>query len=203
MAIRAVVFDIGGVLEYTPRIGVLEKWVELFGIPAEKFGELTSELWDGGSIGKITLEEIEKQLAIRLKVSKARIDEFMADVWKEYVGTPNVELINYAKSLQSKYKVAIISNSFVGAREKEEDLYHFSELADPIIYSHEVGISKPERRIYEITWEQLGVQPTEMIFVDDAPPNIAAANSFGIHGVLFKENAQAIPEIDAILKNHA
>ncbi len=203
MAIRAVVFDIGGVLEYTPRIGVLERWVELFGIPAEKFGELTSELWDGGAIGKITLEEIEKQLEIRLKVSKERIDEFMADVWKEYLGTPNTELMTYIGTLQPDYKIGIISNSFVGAREKEEELYQFSQFANPIIYSHEVGISKPERRIYEITWEQLGVQPSEMIFVDDAPPNIAAANSFGIHGVLFKENAQAIPEIDAILKNHA
>ena len=51
-------------------------------------------------------------------MSAADVDAFMVDVWTEYLGSPNVELIAYCKSLRPKYQTAIISNSFVGARRK-------------------------------------------------------------------------------------
>jgi len=61
------------------------------------------------------------------------------------------------------------SNSFVGAREREQAAYGFK------------------------------VRPEEMIFLDDMEPNIAAARAVGIHGVHYRDNAQAITEIEALL----
>ena len=44
----------------------------------------------------------------------------MADLWREYLGTANTELIEYARRLRPRYRTGILSNSFVGAREREQ-----------------------------------------------------------------------------------
>jgi HAD superfamily hydrolase (TIGR01509 family) len=64
------------------------------------------------------------------------------------------------------------------------------------------GIAKPERRIYELACERLGVQPTEMIFLDDAERCVAAAHDCGIHAILFQNTAQAIADVEAVLRAH-
>jgi putative hydrolase of the HAD superfamily len=72
-------------------------------------------------------------------------------------------------------------------------------MCDLIVYSHEVGMSKPDPRIFEICWTQLGIQPDEMVFVDDVEGHIQTARSLGIKGVVFKDNAQAISEVERLL----
>jgi putative hydrolase of the HAD superfamily len=91
----------------------------------------------------------------------------------------------------------------VGARSREQERYHFDDMTDLIIYSHEVGIAKPDKRIFELTCEQLGVQPEEMIFLDDAERHVIAARGLGIHAILFQETAQAIADIEACLQSYA
>ena len=76
-------------------------------------------------------------------------------------------------------------------------------MTDDIVYSHEVGLAKPDRRIYELTCQRLGVQPAEVIFLDDAEPNVIAACEFGMHSILFKDNAQAIADIQDCLRANA
>jgi epoxide hydrolase-like predicted phosphatase len=105
--------------------------------------------------------------------------------------------------LRPRYQTALLSNSFVGAREKEQERYQFEELVDLIIYSHEVGIAKPDRRIFEMTSERLGVQPAEMIFLDDHERPLVAARQLGIHAILFQNTAQAIADIEAVLHAHS
>jgi putative hydrolase of the HAD superfamily len=199
MTIRAVVFDIGGVLEITPLTGWQERWETKLGL---KPGELDARLrsvWIDGSAGKISLLEVEKQVGASLGLDQAQIDAFMHDLWEEYVGTLNVELANYFASLRPRYKTAILSNSFAGAREKEQELYHFAEMCDLLIYSHEEGIKKPDRRIYELTCERLGVQPAEMVFLDDVEASVTAARELGIRAIRFKDTAQAIAGVQALL----
>jgi putative hydrolase of the HAD superfamily len=93
-----------------------------------------------------------------------------------------------------------LSNSFLGAREKEQAAYGFEDLVDDIIYSHEVGLAKPDRRIYALTCERLGLQPEEFIFVDDVAGHIEGARAFGIHSILFQNNGQTISEIEKRLE---
>jgi putative hydrolase of the HAD superfamily len=127
----------------------------------------------------------------------------MDDLWTEYLGKLNGELAAYFASLRPRYRTAILSNSFVGAREKEQERYQFGELCDLLIYSHEEGIEKPERRMFELACERLGVRPEEVVFLDDFEPHIAAAHAFGIHAILFQNTTQAIADIQAGLQAHA
>jgi epoxide hydrolase-like predicted phosphatase len=203
MAIRAVAFDIGGVLEITPDTGMTEKWEQHLHLKPGELDQRMAGVWRDGSLGNCSEEHVQQSLKEIIGMDQAQVDAFLHDLWEEYLGTLNVELAAYFSSLRPRYQTAIISNSFVGARTREQERYHFDKMTDLIIYSHEVGIAKPDRRIYELTCERLGVQPAEMIFLDDHERPVAAAREFGIHAILFQNAAQAIADIQACLQEHA
>jgi putative hydrolase of the HAD superfamily len=200
MAIRAVVFDIGGVLELTPETGWVGRWEERLGLGAGGLDERLMDVWVAGSAGTIAEEEVERQLGAILGLDQAALAEFMADLWAEYLGTLNAELAAYFAGLRPRYRTGILSNSFAGARRQERERYGFEDMCDIVIYSHEEGMKKPDRRFYQLACDRLGVHPAEMIFLDDVEACVAAARELGIHAIRFEHTAQAIAAIEAILK---
>jgi hypothetical protein len=62
MTIRAVVFDIGGVLEITPDLGVTQLWESRLGLAAGELDQRMRDAWRGGSIGTITLDDVHQAL---------------------------------------------------------------------------------------------------------------------------------------------
>ena len=199
MGFRAVVFDIGGVLEFTPPLGTAGKWEDRLGLPPGGLAVRLGSLFAAGSVGTVTEAEIHRRVGELLAVDEPAVDAFMAGLWAEYLGSLNTELAAYFAGLRPVYRTGIISNSFVGAREREEERYGFGRMTDVIVYSHEAGISKPDPRIYHLACDQLGVRPKEMIFLDDVAANVAAARDLGAHGILFTSTAQAIADIEASL----
>lgn len=199
MTICAIVFDIGGVLEYKPDLRLAAKWEQKLHLQPGELDKHLMPVWKGGSLGTHSLTEVHQQIADIMGMSETEVNDFMDDLWREYLGTLNSELTQYFAGLRPRYQTAILSNSFIGAREKEQAAYGFEELCDLIIYSHEVGLAKPDPRIFALTCERLGVQPDEMIFLDDVEGHIAAANAFGIHGIVFRDNHQAIADIEGKL----
>ena len=199
MTIRAVVFDIGGVLEITPDLGTDRRWETRLGLPAGQMAERMHDVWLGGSLGTITLEDVHQAIADRLGLDERQVAAFMADLWCEYLGTANTELIEYARGLRPRYRTGILSNSFVGAREREQEAYGFEDLVDEIVYSHEAGMSKPDRRIYALVCSRLNVRHDETVFLDDTGVCVAGAREAGIHAVHYQDNAQAIAEIEKLL----
>ena len=119
MTIKAIVFDIGGVLEFTPDLGVDVKWEQKLNLKLGELNERLHEVWRGRSIGTIKIEQVDTRISEIMGWSAVQVNEYMEDVWGEYLGTLHVELAEYFRSLRSKYKTAILSSSFVGAREKE------------------------------------------------------------------------------------
>ncbi|WP_052668850.1 HAD-IA family hydrolase [Nitriliruptor alkaliphilus] len=101
--------------------------------------------------------------------------------------------------MQNGDQRAILSNSFVGARAREQELYGFHNHFDAVMYSHEEGMEKPTQEIYLLACNRLAVAPEAMIFVDDLPANIQAAKSVDMTGVLFASTDQVIDELDALL----
>ena len=199
MTIRAIVFDIGGILEITPPTGWVERWEARLQLWQGALDEKLGEVWRAGSLGTISEAEVERRTGDILGLDQAQVAALMGDLWSEYLGQPNVELTAYFAGLRPRYLTALLSNSFVGARQKEQERYRFGELCDLLIYSHEEGIEKPDERIFELACERLRVQPNEMIFLDDFEPHVRAARKLGIHAVLFRHNTQAIADIEAIL----
>jgi putative hydrolase of the HAD superfamily len=215
MPIHAIVFDIGGILEVVPDGGdpsarypqMMEAWaIRLHNAPgtlARQLEALNDRLTAEGkdpALGTCTEEEWVAGLRSVTGMEDSTFATFMYEVWDIYMGELNVALADYFRNLRPRYRTALLSNSGVGAREQEEARFHFSELCAFIVYSHECGVAKPDRRIYEITWDRLGIRPQEMIFLDDASRNVEAASALGIHAILFQDNAQAIAAIEATLQ---
>ena len=123
----------------------------------------------------------------------------LADMWRQYLGVANTELIDYARSLRPAYRTGILSNSFVGAREREQRAYGLGDLVDVHIYSHEVGMLKPDPALWALACEWLGVAPGEMVSLDNSARLVDSATEFGIRAVLSETNARARAEIEALL----
>lgn len=192
-------FDVGGVLEVNPATGWLERWAARLGLAGAELGERLDRLWDGGDIGVVTLADVERETAAELKLSERALAELLDDVWTEYVGSLNRPLTEFARSLRPRFRTGILSNSFVGAREREQDAYDFGDMFDAIVYSHEVGHRKPEPAIYAIACERLAVEPAEVLFVDDLQVNVDGARAAGMDAIKFVDTEQAISELDARL----
>jgi epoxide hydrolase-like predicted phosphatase len=199
MAIRAVVFDIGGVLETTPGLGVIQLWEARLRLPARELNQRMHDVWAGGGIGTITEEDVHQAITERLGLDGQQLAAFMDGIWREYLGTANTELIEYARRLRPQYRTGILSNSFVGAREREQAAYGFEDLVDEIVYSHEAGMSKPDPRVYALICARLDVRVQETVFLDDVDRCVDGAREAGIHAVLYQDNAQAIEEIEKLL----
>lgn len=110
-----------------------------------------------------------------------------------------LELTDFFKGLREKYLTGIISNSFVGATHRERERYGFADMCHLLLYSHEVGLEKPDPRIYERWCEKMDVRPEEIVFLDDVVRNIRAAQDLGMDAILYRDNQQAIAESRACL----
>jgi HAD superfamily hydrolase (TIGR01509 family) len=203
LPIRAVVFDIGGVLE---RVDDYESvlsaaWRERLGMSPDEFVAALAAIDPGGlsETGHMSESEWADRCAACLRLSPGQQQEFIADVWNWYCGELDAELMAFASSLRHRVRTAIISNSADGARREEMARYAFDEFFDPIIYSHEVGVAKPDLAIFELATSLIGVAPPEMIFVDDVPGHVDAASSLGIHAFLHRSTPETIAEINSLL----
>ncbi len=209
--IKAVVSDIGGVFELEP-LGrdptarfpeMIADWERHLQLPPGELHARRKEmnryfdaLGKDGELGTQSQAEWQAGLRQFIGLTPAQLKAFVEDFWKTYLGNPNPELVTYFSLLRPRYRTALLSNSFDGAREREQDCYHFADIVDFIIYSHEVGLAKPDPRNYALTSHRLGMQPHETVFLDDVERNVVAAAAYGFHAILYQNNAQAIAEID-------
>ncbi len=190
--IEAALFDIGGVLEITPATDWEGRWAEELGLSRGDFERQLSPLWQPGATGAVSLADIEQQTAEQFGLDESQLQRLTADIWAEYLGTLNGELARYFLALRPRLRTGIISNSLVGAREREQAAYGLGDMCDVIVYSHEVGFVKPDPRIYELACARLG-------FVDDKEACVAGARAVGMHAIQFLDNNQVISALNALL----
>ncbi|EFH83576.1 HAD-IA family hydrolase [Ktedonobacter racemifer] len=110
----------------------------------------------------------------------------------------NTGLAQFVRDLRSHYKIATICNG--GSREAANRKFGLEKLVDLMIFDGEEGVSKPDARIYQLALVRLGMQPHEVVFVDDKERNVEAAQRLGIYAVLFKNTVQAISEVQKYLE---
>jgi epoxide hydrolase-like predicted phosphatase len=205
MTVRAVVFDIGGVLEVPTDINLDGRWERRLGLRPGKFFDWLrrSGLGRDANLGRISEADFAQALGRLYGLDESATEELLAELWDWYSGELNTEMADYFQRLRPRYRTAILSNAAAGGRREEERRYGFSAMADVLVYSYEVGIEKPDRRIYEITCERLGVRPSEVVFLDDLEVNVVAARQVGMRAVRFQSTAQAIYEMEACLVDPA
>lgn len=192
---KAVLFDLDDTL--LDRDDAVEK---LFFIMLEKCYEDIDD-----SLKREMLQEFKEQdkrcygQKDKTKVLEAFFDSFppkyrilhndILAFWNQhfpYCFSVNQDRLNILYRLKSQVKVAIITNGTVHrqkAKIRSTNLHHYF---DTIIISDEVGISKPDKRIFELALNKLNVQPEDTLFVgDDLERDIGGCQNANIKGVWF------------------
>jgi putative hydrolase of the HAD superfamily len=111
-------------------------------------------------------------------------------------------MIGVMRAARSRgYRMALLTNNVREWEPHWRAMVPVDEIFDVIVDSGFVGMRKPEPEIYELTVERLGdgVGPSDCLFIDDVEVNIDAARDLGMRAVHFRDNEQAIPEIEAEL----
>ncbi len=202
MAIRAVVLDIGGVLE------VIDD--DVFPAPAERRLGLEPGTIAGGLaglpgdavVGEVTEHEVRAEWQRALGLDDRQVDALVDDFWRWYVGTLDRELFDWFAGQRPARLTAILSNSGPGARERER-CHGFEDVTDDIVYSHEVGLAKPDPAAYELVTRRLGIEAGEVLFLDDVEANVVAARALGWHAVLHRDTSSSIAEMERIIEGAA
>ena len=199
MAIRAVVLDIGGVLE------VIDD--DVFPAPAERRLGLAPGTIAGGLaglpgdavVGEVTEHEVRAEWQRALGLDDRQVDALLDDFWRWYVGTLDRELFDWFAGQRPARLTAILSNSGPGARERER-FHGFEDVTDDIVYSHEVGLAKPDPAAYELVTRRLGIEAGEVLFLDDVEANVVAARALGWHAVLHRDTSSSIAEMERVIE---
>lgn len=199
MGVRAVLFDIGGVLEITSAMTFLGDWADRLGLSANEIDPALLDIWAAGELGTVTEAQVSEAIRTGLAIDQSVAAEVIADMWEQYLGVANTELIDHLRGLRPRYRTGLLSNSFVGARERERAAYGFEHLVDDIVYSHEVGMAKPDPQIYLLACARLDVDPCEAVFIDDAEIAVAGAESVGMTAIHHVSNAATISALETTL----
>lgn len=184
--IKAVVLDFGGVMARV-------YWPERFRDLEERLGlepgSLTKILWRSpewrqAEVGEISDEEYWQRIAPRLglKTSRAVLD-FRHELYSGQ--NTDARMVALVRGLRRRYRTGLLSNA--SAREPDWLIERFGleGLFDVIVLSAAVGLAKPDPAIYSLLLERLGTVAQATVFVDDYPPNVAAAEALGIRGFHF------------------
>jgi putative hydrolase of the HAD superfamily len=75
----------------------------------------------------------------------------------------------------------------------------FPELFDAVVISAEVGMRKPEERIFRHAADLLGLAPEECVFIDDVAANVTAAEAIGMTGVLHTQPGPTAARLASLL----
>lgn len=181
--IKAIIFDLGGVL-FT---NGTKKFIEVISAQYNLDKKLVKDVIDG-KIGsnyreaKITRNEFWQQVLEKLNIN-GNIDQ-LEDQWIN-----GYELIKGTKDiifeLAKKYKVLYLSDNVRERVERINNKYGFMDWFESGIFSHEVGIRKPNPQIYKFVLKKAGVQPEEAVFIDDKAHFLKPAKQLGMTTFVF------------------
>ena len=198
MSIRAVFFDLGGVIVRTEYQAPRQCLAEKFGMDYEDIDKL---VFGTPSAARATVGEIteEEQWHNVMKVLKQPADAY-EKIRDEFFAGDIIDqtILSFLRSIKATHKVGLISNAWSGLRafikrEKFDDVFHH------LTISAEVGAAKPSAKIYHFALEQLQVQANEAVFVDDVFENIKACEKIGMQGIHFKDPESALKQLKALL----
>jgi epoxide hydrolase-like predicted phosphatase len=197
--IKAIAWDMGGVILRTEDPNPREKWARRFGISLTALTDFVfgNDISRQASVGEKPTSAIWEYVANHFSLTPQDRELFEQDFWMG--DRIDEELLEFIESLRKDHITALLSNAWGDARQTIGDRYPHWNRFDVSIFSAEVKMAKPDPKIFHYLLNTLRIRPQEAIFVDDMPENVSAANALGINGVCFLDTRQTILEIKKLL----
>jgi len=186
--LQAVFWDLGGVLLRTEDLSYRERWGERLGMGPWELERLVfrTDASKLASLGKASVSDIWNDVQQELGIEA----EQMTELQKDFFAGDQLDqvLISFIRELkQNHIAIGLISNAWPDTRQWLETTAGIADIFDHMVISSEIGMAKPDPRIYQLALEGLGMDPGQAVFVDDFAENIDGALAIGMLGVHFQD----------------
>jgi len=194
--IKVALFDFGGVLTESGKSGFVNSTIAaLYGADPEKFdiGEWHYKLRRGKGDPDELFAELNKKYG-----NQVTKEMFVESAQHEF--KPSQAVYDLAKRLRNKgIRTGILSNIFAMNAEvlRRKGWY---DGFDPIILSCEEGYAKPDKEFYQIAINRVGIDPHEIVFVDDQDKCIGPAQELGMYTVKAVGPEQIVQDVTEIVE---
>jgi putative hydrolase of the HAD superfamily len=188
--IKAVIFDVGGVIvrteDRTPRARLEQR----LGLPAGAADALVfnSEMGQRAQLGMISSADLWAWVQQHLNLTDEGLRDFRRDFWAG--DRIDGDLVRFIRSLRPKYQTAIISNAMDNLNEVIAAIDPAGDAFDLVVGSAYEKVMKPDAVIFERALARLGLEEplcaAEAVFIDDFAHNIRGARAVGMHGLLYR-----------------
>ncbi|MEG1749160.1 MAG: HAD family phosphatase [Tannerellaceae bacterium] len=183
--IKNIVFDLGGVILDLDRDRAVKRFIEIGVADAEQLVDAYEQkgLFLELENGTLTAAEFCRKLSDH--TGKELTEPMIHDAWMGFVVDIPQQKLDYILALKNDYNVYLLSNTnpFIMAWARDSG---FTPAGRPLtayfhkLYaSYEIGITKPDSRIFDYMRQDAGLNPGETLFVDDGIKNIQAASALG------------------------
>jgi putative hydrolase of the HAD superfamily len=180
--IRAVVVDFGGVIALEPTAEAVERLSASCGFDSDGFVDRWYEHRLPYDRGELTATQYWRLTGVADEDLLEDVLAADADAWSRC----DPVLVDWLPRVRaSGLKTALLSNM---PREQWAGLspgFAWLSDLDQLTLSFELGVAKPEERIYRHCLAELGVEPEDAVFVDDRIENVAAARALGMHALQY------------------
>ena len=199
--IKAIVLDIGGVLVRTEDpLGRREIEAE-FNLPPHTVEAFVFDSQEAAAstLGEVNANEVWQSIGEKLNLTKGQLDKFIESFWRGDVFDHNLH--QFFQSLRENYTTAFLTNAWQGARDDLAKRFGIieGETVDYLLISSELGVAKPDPKIYKKLRQTVNLPYNEILFVDDFSENISAADQLGIQTIHFQKGLDPISEIQSML----
>jgi len=199
--IKAIVFDIGGVLIRTEDQTGRQMLEEKYQLPSGGADDLVfnSPPAVESTVGLVEREMIWQHVAEQLSLTPHELKAFKVAFW----GGDQIDrkLLEHLESLKKTHITALLSNAWMNTRQYLADQFQIIEgtTVDYILISSELGTAKPDKKVYHILAETLQCNFDQILFVDDFIENIQAAQELGIKTIHYQPGMDLIRQIKSML----
>jgi len=189
--IKVILFDVGGCYLEGSFISFVNKSRKVLDIDKELFSKKEVVFDKRLNKGEISAEEcFRKYFGVPIDEKQMKkIVKFWTSTWKL-----SNEMKKLILRLKDNYRLAILSNSD-SLNSENYTKKGWYKYFDTLIISHEIGIIKPQKEIYQIAIEKLKIRPNECLFIDDQEDCLKPAREIGMKTILFKSISQLEKEL--------
>ncbi|HEY46762.1 MAG: hypothetical protein AMJ88_04940 [Anaerolineae bacterium SM23_ 63] len=197
--IKAIFWDIGGVIVRTHDWSGRARWEKRIGLQPHELERIvfSGEMGKRATLGQATSDDVWTWVLNHLGLPESDRRSLQRDFFTS--DKVDEQLVAFIRSLRPKYLTGIISNAWPEARQWIEYQWRIADAFDQIVISSEVGMAKPDPRIYHLALDGLEVTPTESFFIDDFIENVEAASGIGMHAIHFQNTEQTVTELRELL----
>lgn len=199
--VRAVIFDLGGVVIDSP-LHAIARYERELGIPAGIVNRVVVETgpsgaWSRLERGEVAMLDFHRDFEAELRAAGHAISA--ADMMARIAECgPRPAMLEAIRRIRARgLRAGALTNNW--ASERSEPAHELKDLFDAFIESSKVGLRKPDPRIYQLACDSLGVAPTEAVFLDDIGRNLKAARELGMRTIKVDAPEPALAELSGHL----